>query len=74
MLCFHRNKKNTKYFIEVQKSAVFCCDTTLCLSHNNLCFQCNIAITNFLVSHTWEITFDDFTIESTVHVYVLKHG
>ena len=28
-------------------------------SHNNPCFQCNIAITNFLVSNTCEIRFHD---------------
>ena len=39
------------------------------LSHNNPCLQCNIAITNFLVSHTFEIKFHDFIGQSTVHMY-----
>ena len=30
------------------------------LSHNKTCFQCNIAITNFLVSHTFEIRPHDY--------------
>ena len=29
------------------------------LSHNNPCFRCNIAISNFLVTHTCEIRFHD---------------
>ena len=29
------------------------------LSHNNPCFQCNIAIANCLLSHTCEIRFND---------------
>ena len=45
------------------------------LSHNNLCFQCNIAITNFLVSH---IRFNDVIGQSTVPMYPTqkfqKHG
>ena len=48
------------------------------LSHNNPCFQCNIAITNFLVSHTCEIRFHDVKGQSTVPMYsyakILKHG
>ena len=48
------------------------------LSHNHFCFQCNIAITNFLVSHTCEIRFHDVIGESTVPMYsytkILKHG
>ena len=52
------------------------------LSHSNLCFPCNIAITNFLVSHTCEIRFHD-VIDRTVHVFTFmtssyakipKHG
>ena len=39
------------------------------LSHNNPCFQCDIAITNFLVLHTCEIRFHD-VIGRSVHVYV----
>ena len=39
------------------------------LSHNNPCFQCDIAITNFLVSHTCEIRFHD-VIGRTIHVHV----
>ena len=39
------------------------------LSHNNLYFQCNIAITNFLVTHTCEIRFHDVIGQSTLHVY-----
>ena len=48
------------------------------LSHNNPCFQCNTAITNFLVSHTCEIRFHDVIGQSTGHMYfyakILKHG
>ena len=29
------------------------------LSHDNPCFQCKIAITNFVVAHTCEIRFND---------------
>ena len=49
------------------------------LSHNNPCFQCNIAITNFLVLHTCEIRFHD-VINRTVHMFtssyakIPKHG
>ena len=48
------------------------------LSHSNPCFQCNIAIMNFLVSNTCEIRFHDVIDQSTVSMYsyakVLKHG
>ena len=48
------------------------------LSHNNPCFQCYIAITNFLVSNTCEIRSDDVIGQSTVPLYsyakILKHG
>ena len=48
------------------------------LSHNNACFPCNIAITNFLVSHTYEIRFHDVIGRSNVHMYtyakILKYG
>ena len=48
------------------------------LSHNKLCFQCNIAITNFLVSNTCEIRFHDVMGQSSVPMYsyakILKHG
>ena len=47
------------------------------LSHNNLCFNFNITVTNFLVSHTCEIRFRDAIGRSTVHMYseakILKH-
>ena len=47
------------------------------LSHNNPCFQCNIAITIFFVLHTCEIIFHDIKGQSTVRVYsytkILKH-
>ena len=39
------------------------------LSHNNPCFQCNTAITNFLVSNTCEIRFHDVICQSTVPMY-----
>ena len=39
------------------------------LSHNNPCFQRNIAITNFLASHTCEIRFNDVIGLSTIHMY-----
>ena len=41
----------------------------LFLSHNNPCFQCNIAITNFLVSQTCKIRFYDVIGQSTVRMY-----
>ena len=48
------------------------------LSHKNPCFQCNRAITNFLVSHMCEIRFHDNIGQSTVHIYsyakIPKHG
>ena len=48
------------------------------LSHNNLCFQCNIAITNFLGSHTCQMRFHDVIGQNTVPMYsyakILKHG
>ena len=48
------------------------------LSHNNPFFQCNIAITNFLVSHTCEIRFNDVIGQSTIRMYsyaeILKHS
>ena len=51
---------------------------TFFLSHNNPCFQCNIAIMNFLVLHTLEIRLHDAKGQSTVHMYsyakILKHG
>ena len=42
------------------------------LSHNNPCFQCNIAITNFLVLHMCEIIFDDVIVHSTTCVFLRK--
>ena len=39
------------------------------LSHNNPCFQCNIAITNFRPPHTCEIRLDDVPGQSTVSMY-----
>ena len=43
-----------------------------------LCFPCNIAVTNFLVSNTCEIRFHDVIGQSTVFMYfyakILKHG
>ena len=39
------------------------------LSHNNPCFQCNMAITNFLVSDTCEIRFDDVICQGTLPMY-----
>ena len=48
------------------------------LSHNKPCFQCNTAITNFLVSNTCEIRFHDVIGQSTVPMYsyakILKYG
>ena len=50
----------------------------LTLSHKKPCFQCNIAITNFLFCNTCEIRFHDVIGQSTVpmHSYakILKHG
>ena len=40
----------------------------LVLSHNNPCFPCNIAITNFLVLHTCEIKFHN-VIDCTVRMF-----
>ena len=52
--------------------------TYLFLSHNNVCFQCNVAVTNILVSDTCEIKFHDVRDRITVHMYsyakILKHG
>ena len=39
------------------------------LSHNTPCFQCNIASTNFLVSHTCEIRFHGVIGQNTVRMY-----
>ena len=48
------------------------------LSHNNSCYQCYIAITNFLVPHICEIKFHFVTGQSTIQMYssakILKHG
>ena len=48
------------------------------LSHNNPCFQCNTAVTNFLISSTCEIRCHDVIGQSTVPMYsyakILKHG
>ena len=49
--------------------SMFCMPKNQSLSHNNTCFLGNIAITNFLVSHTCKIRFHD-VIDRTVHVYV----
>ena len=38
------------------------------LSHNNPCFPCNIAITNFFILYTCEIRFYD-VIDRTVHTF-----
>ena len=38
------------------------------LSHNNPCFPCNIAITNFLILHMCEIRFYD-VIDRAVHTF-----
>ena len=42
----------------------------LSLSHNNPCFPCKKAITNFIVSHTCKIMFYDI-IDRTVHMFTL---
>ena len=39
------------------------------LSNNNPCFQYNVAITNFLVSHTCGIKFNHIIGQSTVPMY-----
>ena len=48
------------------------------LSYNNPCFQCNIAITSFLISHTCGIRLHDVICQSTVPMYsyakIPKHG
>ena len=53
-------------------------ERTFFLSHKKPCFQCNAAITNFLVSNTCEIRFHDVIGQSTVPMYsyakILKHG
>ena len=41
-------------------------------SRNNPCFQCNIAITIFLVSHTREKRFHDVIGQSTVYLCIPK--
>ena len=38
------------------------------VSHNNSCFPCNLAITNFLVSHACKIIFHD-DIDRTVRMF-----
>ena len=43
----------------------------MCLSHNNLCFPCNIVITNFPVSHTFEIRFHEVTDRTVHNVYIM---
>ena len=45
-----------------------CIEVDLCLSHNNPCFPCNIAIMNFLVLYTCEMRFHD-VIDRTVHTF-----
>ena len=48
------------------------------LSHNNPCFQSNIAITNFLVLHTCQIRFNDVIGRCTAPMYsyakIPNHG
>ena len=39
------------------------------LSHNNPYFPCNVAITNFLVSHTYNIRFHDVALYRTVRMF-----
>ena len=68
---FLNNQSNTRnqYYVTVGYFS---------LSHNNPCFQCNTAITNFLISNTCEIRFLDVIGQSTVPMYsnakILKHG
>ena len=40
------------------------------LSHNNPCFRCKIAITNFLVSQTCEIRFLEVIGQSTLYLFI----
>ena len=46
--------------------------------YHSPCFQCNVAITNFLVLHTCEIRFHDVIDQGTLPIYsygkILKHG
>ena len=48
------------------------------LSHNNHRLQCNVAITNCLISDTYKMGFHDVIGQSTVPVYsyakISKHG
>ena len=48
------------------------------LSHNNPCFQFNIAITSVLILHTCEIRFNDVMGQSSLPMYsyakIPKHG
>ena len=66
--------------VHIKINETFRCSVvmTKLLSHNNPCFQGNIAITNFLVQHTCEIRFHDFIGQSTVSMYsyakIPKHG
>ena len=39
------------------------------LSHNP-CFKCNIAITNFLVSHKCKMIFHNVIRQSTIYIYI----
>ena len=66
--CFHHINKLSTIFAR----------SKIILSLNIPCFQCNIAITNFLVLYTCEIRFHDVSDQSTVPMYsyakILKHG
>ena len=70
-----RTKELTRH---VSQNAFYPTIRNLILSHYNPCFQCNTAITNFLVSNTCETRFHDVIGQSTVPMYscakIPKHG
>ena len=62
----------------LRKAPILAQVSNFVLSHNTPCFQSNIAITNFLVSHMRELRFHDVIDQSTVSMYscskILKHS
>ena len=57
---------NSSEILAQRRNTILLRRNIILLSHNDPCFQCNIAITNFLVSHTCEIRFHDVIFRSTV--------
>ena len=67
----------TETFLHADKKIDNKKKSTQFLPHSNTCFQCDIAVTNFLGSHTCKIRFHDVIYQGIVHMYsyakVLKH-